>query len=330
MVSPKSLFHRPLRVAVLGGGTSAERSVSLDSAAAVSEALAARGHTVTPVDPAETDLLSVGWSDLDAAFLALHGTDGEDGTVQRVLENVGIPFTGSDATASELAFSKSAAKARFRENGVPTPGWAVVHAGDHASDIRTATEAVGYPLVVKPDRQGSSIGVSIVESPDDLSRALARTFEFDDRGVLEAFVPGTEWTVSVIDDLTLPLVRITSARGFYDFEAKYESDETVYELDVPEVPEAVREAIRVAGTAACDAVGAAGIARADVRLDARDQPWVLEVNTIPGFTSHSLVPKAAARLGIGFGELCERALACALAGTAIRRPGRDEIRPAAA
>lgn len=329
MVSPKSLFHRPLTVALLGGGTSAERRVSLDSAAAVAAALARRGHRFHPIDPAHVDPLAVDWRQYDVAFVALHGTDGEDGVIQRILENASLPFTGSDAAVSELAFSKSAAKARFRDAGVPTPGWAVVHAGDHASDIRTASEAVGSPLVVKPDRQGSSVGVSIVETPDQLSRALARCFEFDDRGVLEAYVAGTEWTLGMIGDVPLPLVRITSARSFYDYEAKYETDDTTYEFDTPDVPESHRTAVHDAGVAACEALGTLGIARADVRLDDRGQPWVLEVNTLPGFTDHSLVPKAAERAGISFGELCERALASALAGRSRKRVEPETIRPAA-
>lgn len=325
--TPDSLFHRPLVVVVLGGGTSAERTISLDSAAAVREALSSAGHEVHAIDPADVDLLQVDWRRFDAAFLALHGEDGEDGRVQAILDLLGVPYTGSGVDASKIAFSKAAAKLRFRRSRVPTPVWKVLHEGDHATTIRAATEAVGYPLVVKPDQQGSSLGVSIVREPEQLSRALATCFQYGPNGIVEAYVEGTEWTVGVFGEEALPLVRIAAGRGFYDYDAKYERGDTRYEFDVDE-PAAVLDAIRIAGLAACAAVGTTGIARADIRLDDRGQPWVLEVNTIPGFTKHSLVPKAAARAGIEFGDLCERSLAAALANRTLDDRSENE-RPAA-
>ncbi len=327
MTSKPSLFHRPLHVALLGGGRSAERAVSLDSAATVRAALEEVGHTVTPIDPAADRLVDVDWSPFDVAFLALHGTEGEDGQVQSLLECVRVPYTGSAPRESALAFSKSSAKTRFRRERVPTPHWKVLHEGDHASTIHLAAEAVGYPLVVKPDGQGSSLGVTIVEQPEQLSRALSNCFRFGSLGLIEAYVPGTEWTVGVLDDMSLPLVRIDAGRGFYDYAAKYERGDTRYELDV-DLPTETQLAIFHAGVAPCRAVGTTGIARADVRLDEQGRPWVLEVNTIPGFTSHTLVPKPAARAGIEFAELCERALASALSRD---MPGSADVldRPAA-
>ena len=307
-----------LQIAVLCGGASSERSVSLESGAAVVSALAGRGHKVTPLDPAEVDLAMVEWGRFDAAFLALHGAFGEDGHVQTQLEGFGVSYTGSDADTSRLAFSKSASKERFAQHNVPTPPYVLIHESDDAARIHQQAKMRGYPLVVKPDAQGSSLGVSIVQTPDELPQALARCFHLDRFGVLEAYIAGSEWTVGLLDDETLPLIRIETARPFYDFYAKYEDEATEYLFDFA-LPAPVVKAIETAGRRAGAALGTRGLARVDLRLDRYNQPWVLELNTIPGFTSHSLVPKAAARMGIGFGELCERAVRTCLA-PAVSRP----------
>jgi D-alanine-D-alanine ligase len=301
-----------LRVAVLFGGLSAEREVSLKSGAAVSAALAAAGHSVVEIDPAKVDLARYEWTGIEVAFIALHGRFGEDGTVQQLLEEAGIPYTGSDVATSRLAISKSATKERFLQAGVRTAPYTLIHESDPAHHITQHALALGFPLVVKPDTEGSSLGVTIVPSPDLLPVALSRCFQYDPFGLLETWIEGSEWTAGFLDERALPLIRIETDRPFFDFEAKYEDDGTRYQFD-GRLPDDV--AVQLAQTAADArrAVGTRGIARVDLMLDADDRAWVLEVNTVPGLTDHSLVPKAAANAGIDFTELCERCLQSALA-----------------
>ena len=305
------LEHKSWRVAVLAGGDSDERTISLQSGTAVQQALTARGHLALHLDPSVVDLAGVDWSQFEVAFLALHGQFGEDGQVQQILDEAGIPFTGSGAAASRLAFSKSAAKERFLQFGVPTPAYSLLHYTDDASRIRRVTEEIGYPLVVKPDCQGSSLGISIVRSPAELPQAIKLCFQFDSFAVIEAAIIGTEWTVGLLDELLLPLIRIETDREFFDWHAKYEDDATRYVFD-HNLPGAVATSIDEAARGACRSLGTSGLMRVDLRLDEALHPWVLEINTVPGFTSHSLVPKAAARMGIEFGELCERAIRACL------------------
>lgn len=305
------LEHKCWRVAVLAGGDSDERTISLQSGAAVQQALTARGHLALHLDPSVVDLAGVDWSQFDVAFLALHGQFGEDGQVQQILAETGIPFTGSGAAASRLAFSKSAAKERFLQFGVPTPAYSLLHYTDDASRVQRLTDEIGYPLVVKPDCQGSSLGISIVRSAAELPQAIKLCFQFDSFAVIEAAVIGTEWTVGMLDELLLPLIRIETDREFFDWHAKYEDDSTRYVFD-PSVSVEVIASIEEAARGACRSLGTRGLMRVDLRLDETQQPWVLEVNTVPGFTSHSLVPKAAARRGIEFGDLCERAIRACL------------------
>jgi D-alanine-D-alanine ligase len=302
----------PLRIAVLAGGESAERKISLQSGAACAAALAAAGHSVVTVDPAIENLDRFDWSQIDVAFLALHGTFGEDGGAQQILERRGVVFTGSDAEASRLAFSKSAAKERFVLEGVPTPGSFVIHESDCLEEIAARADELGYPLVVKPDAQGSSIGVTIVRSPEDLTDAVSQCFYFDAYGLLETAVAGQEWTLGVIDDQPLPLIRIGTSHSFFDYEAKYEDDATRYEF-VDDLDPVIRDRLTRTGLTACRAVGTSGVARVDLILDKSGQPTVLEVNTIPGMTDHSLVPKAAAKIGLSMTELCNLIVARTLA-----------------
>lgn len=301
-----------LCVAVLYGGLSAERKVSLKSGAAVSAALAAAGHAVIGIDPANVDLARYDWTGVDAAFIALHGRFGEDGTVQQILEDAGIPYTGSDVATSRLSISKSATKERFLQSGVRTAPYTLIHESDPAQNITRQALALGFPLVVKPDTEGSSLGVTIVPSPDLLSVALSRCFQYDSFGILETWIDGSEWTAGFLDERALPLIRIETDRPFFDFEAKYEDDGTRYQFD-GRLLDDVADQLAQTAAAARRAVGTRGIARVDLMLDADDRAWVLEVNTVPGLTDHSLVPKAAAHLGIDFTELCERCLQSALA-----------------
>ena len=299
---------RPMwRVAVLAGGDSDEREISLQSGSAVQQALSSRGHLALHLDPAVVDLAGVDWRQFDVAFLALHGQFGEDGQVQQILEDAGIPYTGSDATASRLAFSKSAAKERFLQFGVPTPEYSLLHYTDDVTRIEKVTGEIGYPLVIKPDCQGSSLGISIVRSAAEVPAALKLCFQFDSFAVVERAIMGTEWTVGMLDELLLPPILIETDREFFDWQAKYEDDNTRY-LFESNFPQLIVDTIADVARNACRSLGTRGMARVDLRVDEAMQPWVLEVNTIPGYTSHSLVPKAAARMGIEFAELCERSI----------------------
>lgn len=317
------LLGRPLNVAVLYGGPSAERDISLESGREVAAALARRGHRVTLLDPgAESrdagDFLRLAdWRRFDVAFLALHGTFGEDGTVQRLLDRVGLPYTGSGQEASRLAFSKSAAKDRFASVGVATPPAVFVSRTDPLLELQAHAAAIGYPVVGKPDAQGSSLGVSIVARPDELPAALGKCFAFGPSALLERYITGTEWTVGFLGGEPLPPINVATPRAFLDFEAKYQDDATALRFDADMPPEVLRRIVSTASRA-CQSLGVTGLARVDLRLDGRNEPWVLEVNTLPGFTSHSYVPAAAARAGIDFDSLCERVIQLALAERTAR------------
>jgi D-alanine-D-alanine ligase len=324
----------PWRIAVLSGGDSDERDISLQSGEAVWQSLRARGHDVTLIDPAGSSSWRSDVSRWDAVFLALHGRSGEDGDIQQQLEALGVPYSGSDPLASRLAFSKSAAKERFAACGVPTPPARLVHVDEPPARHQDAAKQIGYPLVVKPDSSGSSLGVSLVRRPDQLHRALRDCFARGPHGLMEQAVLGGEWTLGLLDREPLPLIRIDTPRAFFDFTAKYEDDATVYDCE-PQIPESLQRLIAATGLAAARAVNTRGIARVDLRLDEQQRPWVLEVNTIPGFTDHSLVPKAALRRGWSLGELCERSLQSAISSHRSTQhdphnpmPQHDSRRPA--
>jgi D-alanine-D-alanine ligase len=263
------------------------------------------------IDPAQEDVKKLRWDSFDVAFIALHGKFGEDGQVQQILEDALIPHTGSGVAASRLAFSKSASKERFAQHQVPTVPYVLIHESDTAHRILKQAEHLGYPLVVKPDTQGSSLGVTIVDEAHDLPGALARCFQYDAFGLLEQAVRGSEWTVGLLDDRALPPIHIETDRPFFDYAAKYEDDETRYRFE-SDVPAVQVDRIVQAAKSACAAVGTSGLARVDVILDQNGGPQVLEVNTVPGLTDHSLVPKAAARLGWTMADLCQACLTSAL------------------
>lgn len=298
----------PQRIALLYGGTSAERAVSLGSGEAVARALESKGRLVDRIDPAVLPVTQVDWSQYDCAFLALHGTYGEDGQVQRELDKLGVRYTGSDAVASALAFDKVAAKARFDECDIPTPRAVSISETDDAAAITEKARRLGFPLVVKPRSQGSSVGITIVNRETQLASALARCFHYDSHGLIETAVLGDEWTVGVVNGATLNPVRIAATRTFYDYEAKYTDTSTQYHPADAAINPALVGRLRALGLAAFHAIGAADVARVDIRLDEHGHAWVLEVNTLPGFTSHSLLPKAAASEGIAFADLCEMVL----------------------
>jgi D-alanine-D-alanine ligase len=306
-----SIPRRKLRVALLYGGPSAERDISLQSGATVCRALQTLGHTVEKIDPALQNFDGLNWDRFDVAFIALHGKFGEDGQVQQILEQALIPYTGSGVAASRLAISKSASKERFAQCQVPTAPYVLIHESDPAQRIREQAEQLGFPVVVKPDTQGSSIGVTIVKDATELPAALAKCFQYDAFGVLEQAVIGSEWTVGLLDDLALPPIHIETDRTFFDFAAKYEDDDTRYQFE-SDVSAEHREHIVDAARSACAALGTCGLVRVDVILNEFGSPRVLEVNTVPGLTDHSLVPKAAARLGWTMADLCQACLNSAL------------------
>ncbi len=296
------------RVAVLKGGPSLEREVSLRSGTNVEMALGRLGHEVIALDADQHLVRALRDERPEVAFIALHGRGGEDGTVQEILEILRIPYTGSGVLASERAMDKVVSKALFRAAGVPVPhgyafnksAFSAMGAADTLPEIQ---QGLGLPLVVKPARQGSALGISIVKEPGDLGGAILNAMAYDDRVLVERFVPGRELAVSVVmadDPWALPVIEaVTTGRDFYDFEARYTPGET--ELRAPRDldDEIIQEAARVS-IAAARALECRGIARVDHILDDEGRLWVLEVNTIPGMTDTSLLPKAAEVAGLGF------------------------------
>jgi D-alanine-D-alanine ligase len=307
-----------LRVVVLAGGDSAEREVSLRSGAAVADALKAAGHQIRVVDPGECSLGNVDWSAVDACFIALHGGAGEDGRIQQHLQRLGVPYTGSGPEACRLAMSKSAAKDRFVARGVPTPAFVKIEPGEAPADVAARVEQLGYPLIIKPDGEGSSIGLSLVERPADLAGALAaaRGHHSEIACIAESFFRGREFTVAVLDEQALPIIEIVSPERVFSYNAKYASAQTQYLFDF-ELADDVRRQIADAAVAAAKALGTAGLARVDVMLNDQGRVGVLEVNTIPGLTARSLAPQAALRAGMDMTALCDSLVRRCLAASEV-------------
>jgi D-alanine-D-alanine ligase len=297
-----------VRIGVVMGGLSAEREVSLDTGAGVLAALRERGHDAVGVDWAPGTSLPglLEAAGAEVVWNALHGTYGEDGAVQGLCACLGLRCTGSGILASALAMDKIAAKRIFESHGVPTPRWAIVE--DAAGTALPA--ALGLPLVIKPAYEGSSVGVSIVDEPGQLAAAIALARRYHGPVLAEAFVAGTEVFVGILDDEVLGAVEVRPAARFYDYDAKYKRTDTRYFLP-PELPAEVVERAQAVGLAAYRALGCSGYGRSDLRIDREGAPFVLEVNTLPGMTKTSLLPKIAARAGVPYAELCERILASA-------------------
>ncbi len=320
----------PLRILVLSGGPSAEREISLRSGQAVALALKSLGHHVTQFDPRHEHLTGVDASRFDVAFVALHGRYGEDGGVQVHLEALGLPYTGSDALASGLAFSKTAAKARFLKHCIPTPNAVTFQSGESRAACVSRAGSLGFPVVVKPDRQGSSLGISFAHTPDELAAAITAALAFDTQGLIEVAIAGEEWTVPLLDEQTLPPIRIGTPHAFFDYEAKYLREDTAYEFP-KDVPLECLDLILGTAQHAVRALGVTSLSRVDLRVDPSGQPWVLEVNTIPGLTDHSLAPKSAIRMGLTFAQLCEdmcrRAMAARLRNPVSRHDRQSDLVP---
>ena len=298
-----------LTIGVLMGGCSREREISLESGRAVSRALQDLGHDVRPCDVRPGDMTSKFLEGMDVAFIALHGQWGEDGQIQAELDRLGACYTGSGPEASRLAMDKVAAKERFGQAGVPTPAFRSVRRGSETA-LREAVDALGPDLVVKPVADGSSIDVAMGDSLETTRRAVEAVWARDEVAMLERRIAGRELTVAIVGRQTLPVIEIRVPDGWYDFHAKYESDRTEFIFDHG-LPDAVQARVVQVALAAHEALGCRDLSRVDLMLPPDGEPQVLEVNTIPGFTSHSLVPKAAAHAGISFGRLCEWIVALA-------------------
>ena len=293
-----------LRITVMLGGPSAEREVSLRSGASVAEALRSRGHEVSELDPR-----SPGWNlpaGTQVVFLALHGTYGEDGTVQSELDQLGMPYTGCDAAASRIAFDKALTKEWCVAAGVPTAKHVLVSAAN-----TPWPRGWNPPVVIKPVRQGSSVGLQFVERVAEWPTALTEALRYDSQVLVEEKIIGRETTVGILDGQALPLVEIRPKAGAYDYRNKYTVGATEYLCPAP-LDEATTIRVQEAGRAAFNAVGCRDYARVDVMVRANGDPVVLEVNTLPGMTETSLLPKAAAAAGIPYAELCERMVKLAL------------------
>jgi D-alanine-D-alanine ligase len=304
-----------LRIAVLSGGTSQEREVSLASGQAVQRALQSRGHRVETLDPAVAGPEQVDWTRFDACFLCLHGGEGEDGRIQRRLARLGVAYTGSGPAASRRAMSKTMSKRRFLAAGVPTPAFVALHRREPLADRIARAARLGFPLVVKPDGQGSSLGVGRADGTRMLAECLLAAEQYGPRTVAEPYVCGVETTISVLGRRSLPPVVVMHNGPIFDYGAKYHAPGTEYFTgeDFPGLlPPAILRATRKAAVAACAALGTRGLARVDVMVDAAGRPWVLEVNTIPGMTERSLAPRAAALAGLALPQLCERLVHSAL------------------
>lgn len=306
------------RVAVLMGGPSSEREISIKSGRAVCRALDARKIDYVPIElmPGpytngykEAVAAKLALLDIDIAFVALHGEFGEDGTVQALLEKMNIPYTGSSSSASRIAMNKITAKEVFRKNNIPTPRHAVLEKDKSAKghDAKIYFKDLGTELVVKPSNGGSSIGLDIVSNEKDLAKAIEDAFKYDDKLIIEEYIPGREITVGIIEDSALPIVEIIPKRKFFDYTAKYEKGLTDYIVPA-EIEKSIYEKCQGVGLMAHKALSARSFSRVDMILNKEKGPVVLEVNTIPGLTETSLLPKAAKAVGIGFEDLCLKIL----------------------
>jgi len=299
------------KVAVLMGGKSAEREISLMSGNGVLKALRSKGVDAHAFDPAERDLFELRRERYARCFIALHGRGGEDGTVQGALEVLGIPYTGSGVMGSAIAMDKWRSKMVWLAGSLPTPRFRILNEKD---DWDAVARELGLPLIVKPANEGSTLGLTKVIEAGQLPVAYtlaARTYH--DVALAEQFVDGPEYTASIVADAPLPLIRIEAPQGNYDYQNKYFTDATQYHCPCG-LPAAREKALQELSLRAFRLLGCAGWGRVDLMLDAQGEPWLLEVNTSPGMTGHSLVPMAAKAVGISYEDLCVRILEGSHAG----------------
>jgi D-alanine-D-alanine ligase len=295
------------KVAVLMGGRSAEREISLKSGAMVLAALKRKGIDAHAFDPRDQGIEQLLAQRFQRVFIALHGRFGEDGTVQGALEYLGLPYTGSGVMASALAMDKWRTKLAWLASGIPTPLYELLTADSNAADVAAR---LGLPLMVKPAHEGSSIGITKVDSVEKLAAAYEVAAKLDDTVIAEQFIAGREITAAILGDEALPLIRIEAPQGNYDYHNKYFGNETKYHCPSG-LPADLEKQIKQQALAAFRIIGCQGWGRLDAMLDAENRPWFLEVNTIPGMTDHSLVPMAARESGIAFDDLVVRILSSA-------------------
>lgn len=293
------------KVAVLYGGRSAEREVSLQSGAAVLAALQATGVDACGIDVGADIMQQLCAQPFDRAFIVLHGRGGEDGTIQGLLECAGIPYTGSGVLASALAMDKLRTKQVWHTLGLPTPQHATLSC---VEDCERVADELGFPLMVKPSQEGSSIGMAKVHNLNELQQAWHNARTYDDNVLVEQYVSGPEFTIAMLDGEILPPIRLGTDHVFYDYEVKYLSDNTSYQIPCG-LEEDKEQELRELTARACAALGVTGWGRADVMQDEAGAFWLLEVNTVPGMTGHSLVPMAAKAAGLDFQQLVLRLLA---------------------
>jgi D-alanine-D-alanine ligase len=317
------MAKRPLthaRIGVIMGGNSAEREISLRTGRAVQAALLRRGYNAVSIDPQERLVEQLEAQKVELVFLALHGPGGEDGTIQGLLEVLGIPYTGSGVRSSALAMHKPTAQALLEAQGIPVPAGKVIRASVTNGENRAAPPPrMRLPLVVKPAAQGSTIGISIVRKPSEWVSALKRAHEYDPEALIESYIPGREITVSILSNKALPAIEIVAPEGFYDYAAKYEKGHTRYLCPAPLAPR-LRKRVQDLALQTYQIMGCDGAARVDFRVTPQSRPYVLEINTIPGMTDTSLLPMAAAKAGIDYDSLTERILE-----SALRRAGRTAV-----
>ena len=296
------------RVAVVYGGDSPERAVSLESGAAVLSALQRSGVDATGYDGVRALMAAIHSSQVDRVFIILHGRGGEDGSLQGALEALGIPYTGSGVLGSALAMDKIRSKLLWQRLGIPTADFSIVEADTEAEDL---LEELALPLVVKPATEGSTVGITLAHDLDQLQDGIELARKHDQAVMVETLIDGPEYTVAIVGKSALPAIRIVPAAGFYDYHAKYQSDDTRYLIPCGLSNEHEQRLQEIA-IEAFNSVGASGWGRVDLMIDSGNRPYVLEVNTAPGMTSHSLVPKAAAAIGDDFETLCLQILAHSL------------------
>ncbi len=292
------------KIGVLLGGLSSEREISLRTGKAVLAALQGAGYNAVAIDAGRDLSQRLAAEGVEVAFIALHGRYGEDGTVQGLLELLGIPYTGSGVMASSVAMDKVTTKQLLLFHSIPTPGFRVLRRGEDAAGAVAKTDR--FPVVVKPSREGSTIGVTIAADGSAMARGIEEALKLDDLVLIEEYIAGAEVTVGVLEGEALPVIQVVPKGGFYDFHAKYTAGQTEYLLPAPLEPKLYAR-LQQASVAAFRALGCAGAGRVDFMVRG-DEFYCLEVNTIPGMTETSLLPKAAAQAGICFAELAERIL----------------------
>ena len=296
------------KIAVLMGGTSAEREVSLNSGNAVLNALRTQGYDAHPVDPKEVPVLELKQQGFERAFNILHGRGGEDGIIQGALEQIGLPYTGCDVMTSALTMDKMRTKMLWKGFGLPIAEMEIV-TKENVTELNPSkiVERLGLPLMVKPSREGSSVGLTKVNAVEELTVAVETALECDDTVLIEEWLSGVEMTVPVLDNQVLPAVQIIPDGEVYDYHAKYISDNTQYICPAP-LSKAREEELHKLAKAAYDAVGCRSWSRIDVMTDSKGEFRLVEVNTTPGMTNHSLFPKSAATVGYTFEKLVEKIL----------------------